>query len=98
MAFHPRYWSQAVKNGSRSYNYAEWNRTSRFQAAQLIKSDTRVQPKAEEPLELDPQTRVVTPVGGILLFSAAQMHSTVPNSTGRTRFSIDFRTVHKGTC
>jgi hypothetical protein len=39
---------------------------------------------------------VVTPVGGILLFSAAQMHSTVPNSTGRTRFSIDFRTVHRG--
>ena len=32
----------------------------------------------------------------ILLFSAAQMHSTVPNSTGRTRFSIDFRTVHNG--
>ena len=28
------------------------------------------------------------------MFSAAQMHSTVPNNTGRTRFSIDFRTVH----
>jgi hypothetical protein len=96
MAFHPRYWSQAVKNGSHNYNYGEWNRSSRFQAAQQIKTDTRVQPKAEEPLELDPQTRVVTPVGGILLFSAAQMHSTVPNSTGRTRFSIDFRTVHRG--
>jgi hypothetical protein len=24
------------------------------------------------------------------------MHSTVPNNTGRTRFSIDFRTVHLG--
>jgi hypothetical protein len=33
-------------------------------------------------------------VGGITLFSAAQMHSTVPNTSGRTRFSIDFRTVH----
>jgi hypothetical protein len=94
MAFHPRYWSQGVKNGSRNYNYAEWNRTSRFQAAQQMKVDTRVQPKPEEPLELDPQIRVITPVGGMLLFSAAQMHSTVPNATGRTRFSIDFRTVH----
>jgi hypothetical protein len=45
-------------------------------------------------MELDPQVRVITPPGGILLFSAAQMHSTVPNNTGRTRFSIDFRTVH----
>ena len=45
-------------------------------------------------MELDPQVRVVSPVGGILLFSAAQMHSTVPNTSGFTRFSIDFRTVH----
>ena len=94
MAFHPRYWSQAVRNGSRGYNYAEWTKTSRFQAAQHVKADTRVQPKPEEPLELDPQIRVITPVGGILIFSGAQMHSTVPNATGRTRFSIDFRTVH----
>jgi hypothetical protein len=94
MAFHPRYWSQGIKNGSSGYNYAEWNRTSRFQAAQHVKADTRVQPRAEEPMELDPQIRVITPPGGVLLFSAAQMHSTVPNNTGRTRFSIDFRTVH----
>jgi hypothetical protein len=94
MAFHPRYWSQGVKNGSRDYNYAEWNRTSRLTAAQHIKTDTRKQPKAEEPMELDPQIRVILPPGAILLFSAAQMHSTVPNTSGRTRFSIDFRTVH----
>jgi hypothetical protein len=94
MAFHPRYWSQGVKNGSSGYNYGEWTKTSRFQAAQHVKVDTRVQPKPEEPMELDPQVRVITPMGGVLLFSAAQMHSTVPNRTGRTRFSIDFRTVH----
>jgi len=94
MAFHPAYWAKPVRNGSASYNYAEWNRTSRYQAAQHVKSDARPQPRAEEPLELDPQLRVVTPVGGLLIFSAAHMHSTVPNGTGRTRFSIDFRTVH----
>jgi hypothetical protein len=93
MAFHPHYWDHPVRNGSRTYNYAEWTRTSRFSAAQHVKADTRVQPKPEEPMELDPQIRVIAPVGGILIFSAAQMHSTVPNTTGRTRFSIDFRTV-----
>jgi len=30
----------------------------------------------------------------MILFSGAQLHSTVPNDSGRTRFSIDFRTVH----
>jgi hypothetical protein len=94
MAFHPKYWSHPVRNSSRGYNYHEWNRTSRFNAAQHVKQDTRVQPRAEEALEMDPQIRVIAPVGGVLIFSAAQMHSTVPNSTGRTRFSIDFRTVH----
>lgn len=49
---------------------------------------------SEEPMELDPQIRIVSKVGGIVVFSGAQMHSTVPNTTGRTRFSIDFRTVH----
>jgi hypothetical protein len=94
MAFHPRYWSQPVKNTSHLYNYAEWNRTSRFAAAAQIKQDTRVQPHPDEPIDLDPQLRIVAPVGGALIFSAAHLHSSVPNMTGKTRFSIDFRTVH----
>jgi hypothetical protein len=94
MAFHPRYWSQPVRNGSREYNYAEWNKTSRLEAGKHIKSDTRKQPKPEEPMELDPQVRLLPPPGGLIMFSGAQMHSTVPNNSGRTRFSIDFRTVH----
>lgn len=93
MAFHPRYWEQPVRNSSRDYNYYEWNASSRGEAAKHIKKDTRKQPKAEEPLEADPQIRVVTPVGGVLVFSAAQLHSTVDNTSARTRFSIDFRTV-----
>jgi hypothetical protein len=59
MAFHTRYWSQSVRNSSNIYNYYnyhEWNRKSRFNAAQL--------------------------------------HSTVPNTSGCTRFSVDFRAVH----
>lgn len=94
MAFHPRYWTKPVKNGSRDYNYQEWNRTSRQIAAQQIGVDTRKQPRPEEPMDLDPQIRIVGPMGSALLFSAAQMHSTVPNTSGHTRFSIDFRTVH----
>lgn len=96
MAFHPAYWNKPVKNGSRTYNYDEWNRTSRQEAAKHIKTDTRVQPKPEEPMELDPQLRLLPAPGGMILFSGAQMHSSVPNDSGRTRFSIDFRTVHFG--
>jgi hypothetical protein len=94
LAFHPAYWRRPLRNGSRRYNYAEWNRESRRNAAQHIKEDTRDQPKPEEPVELDPQLRVVCPPGGAIIFSAAQLHSTVPNTSGRTRYSVDFRTVN----
>jgi hypothetical protein len=94
MAFHPRYWTEAVPNSSDTYNYYEWNRKSRQDAAQHVKADTRVQPRAQAPVEQDPQLRVVANVGGAMLFSAAHLHSTVPNTCGVTRYSIDFRTVH----
>jgi hypothetical protein len=96
MAFHSKYFSQPVRNSSSSYDYAEWNRTSRQSAAQHVKTDTRPQPKPEEPIQLEPQVRVVPEPAGVMIFSGAQLHSTVPNTSGRTRFSIDFRTVHLG--
>lgn len=94
MAFHTRYWDVPIENESNEFNYYEYVQTARRNAAQHIKQDTRKQPHATVPVELDPQLRLIPPVGGMLLFSGAQLHSTVPNSTGRTRFSIDFRTVH----
>lgn len=94
MAIHPHYWDHAVRNGSSHYNYYKWNQESRHNAAQHVKGDTRIQPKPEEPMELDPQIRLVCDVGGVYQFSAAQMHSTVPNTSGLVRYSIDFRTVH----
>ncbi|GHE36362.1 hypothetical protein GCM10017673_43660 [Streptosporangium violaceochromogenes] len=96
MAFHPAYFDRPVRNGSARYDYAEWNRNSRLSAAQHVRTDTREQPRPEEPVELEPQVRVVPEPGGVMLFSGAQLHSTVPNTSGRTRFSIDFRTVDIG--
>jgi len=94
MAFHPRYFDAPIENSSSIYDYDVWTQTGRQQASQQVKEETRKQPEPLEQLELEPQVRVVTPVGGVLVFSAAQLHSTVPNTTDRTRFSIDFRTVN----
>jgi len=94
MAFHPQYWERAIPNTSAQYDYQRWNATSRFTAAAHIKEDTRVQPKALDDVETRGDLRLVMRVGGYMMFSGAQLHSTVPNNTGRTRFSVDFRTVH----
>ena len=94
MALHPHYFDRAIRNGSSKYNYQRWSQESRYNAAKHVQTDTRVQPHAEEPIDLDPQIRMVCQVGGAYLFSAAQLHSTVPNTSKVTRYSIDFRTVH----
>jgi hypothetical protein len=93
-AFHPKYWNQHVPNTSHEYNHYEWNLVGRAQAASQVKTDTRKQPRATVPLELEPDVRLVCPPGGVILFSGAHLHSTVPNTSGRSRFSIDFRTAH----
>jgi hypothetical protein len=94
IAFLPRYWNKPIANSSQEYNYYKWNQESRRVAATQIKTDTRKQPQALEPIEMDSQIRVVCKAGGIVLFSGAYLHATVPNTSSRTRFSIDFRTVH----
>jgi hypothetical protein len=93
MAFHPRYMDEPIKNGSAGFNYYRWNADGRKNAAQHVKTDTRVQPKPEQEIDLDPQIRIMGKAGSVLIFSAAHLHSTVPNTSGATRFSIDFRTV-----
>jgi len=93
MGFYPRYFDEPIHNSSDTYNYYEWNAKNRASAAQHVKTDTRVQPKAQQPLE--PQTvRFLPPPGGIIVFSAAHLHESVPNTTDLARYSIDFRTVH----
>jgi hypothetical protein len=94
LAFHGHYWANPVRNNSETYNYYEWNRTSRKSAANHVKTDARIQPRPQEALEPDPQTCLVMKPGGAIVFSAAQLHSTIPNTTGSIRYSIDFRVVN----
>jgi hypothetical protein len=93
LAFHSRYFWEAVDNTSETYNYDEWNKQSRADAAKHVRSDTRQQPKARQEIERQ-DLRLICPPGGLILFSAAQLHETVPNTSGSGRYSIDFRTVH----
>jgi len=96
MAFHPNYWNTAVANDSAGYNYYRWNQLHRgAHVVRNLKTDDRPLPRAREAMVIEPQTRLICPVGGMLMFSAAQMHSSVPNTSGRTRFSVDFRTVER---
>ena len=94
MSVYPQYWTRKIKNSSRDFNYEEWCRTGRTMATSQTSSDTRKHPLPLEEINAVGETRYVLASGEVMLFSASQLHATAPNTSGKTRFSIDFRTVN----
>lgn len=93
LTFYPGYWDKPVRNESATYDCRDWYAESRRIEAEGLK-DVRKRPRPLDSLKHAEELRLVCNVGGVILFSGAQLHGTVPNTTGRTRFSLDFRTVH----
>lgn len=93
MAFHLEYFDTAVPNNSETYNYYEWNQKYRRSAAGQIGADTRPLPSPTRDIDVANALVPVTPVGGLTVFSGQHLHSSVPNVSGKTRFSIDFRVL-----
>jgi phytanoyl-CoA dioxygenase PhyH len=94
MDFYPYYHRMPMPNTSNEFNVYRWNSTGRKNAAQHRRgADTRGIPRPAGEVEPHGTVQIVLPVGGMVLFSANEMHSTTRNITGKTRFSIDFRVV-----
>lgn len=94
MVIHPRYFDRPVPNNSNDFDAYEWNANGRRMAATYIHKDPRPHPRLQEDIDLDWQVLVGDP-GSLMLFSAQHLHATIPNDSGETRFSIDFRTVNQ---
>jgi hypothetical protein len=93
MCFYPEYFDIAVPNDSAGYDYKKWNEEYRYAAADQVEKDTRPLPGSDAQIDSRKADAMVVPPSGLLLFSGAHLHASVPNFTGRTRFSIDFRTA-----
>lgn len=92
MSFDLPSFDQAVPNSSDTFDYYQNNAKRLTTATQVTKE------QQERPGALDHKPTndlVVLPApGGVLLFSGAQLHTSIPNTSGRARYSIDFRTVN----
>jgi hypothetical protein len=91
MTFDPKGFGRAVANNSGDFDYYQ-NNASRRTTATQVGRERQVRPGA---LDHEPeQGLVILPAPGqVLLFSGAQLHASTPNTSGRARFSVDFRTV-----
>lgn len=90
--FYKARFDQPVANTSADFSYDDWMQKVGFGKSHQSKSELYPLPKESET-ELGPLSRFSLKRGEILLFSAAHLHQTLPNISGRTRVSIDFRTV-----
>jgi hypothetical protein len=94
MTFYPRYFAKAVANDSDRFDYYRRNR-ERANAQAFVTDDPRAQPAASGLDADEADVRALPNAGGILIFSGTHLHGTVPNTSGRSRYSIDFRTVSR---
>jgi hypothetical protein len=80
-----------VANTSAGFDYYEINK-ARLTTAKQVGRETQSRPEAPTHNAANPFIAVGRP-GSVLLFSGSQLHATIPNTSGRSRYSIDFRTV-----
>ena len=94
--FYPDSFARAVPNDSEVFDYAEWVRQG--WSLKIGWQDPESSKKARYPgvvgaIEPGPAEGFSCRRGDVLLFSGGHFHGTRPQATGRTRYSLDFRTV-----
>jgi hypothetical protein len=94
MSFDLASFDRAVPNSSDTFDYYR-NNAARTTTATQVTREVQARPGA---LNHNPgHELIILPAPGeVLLFSGAQLHASVPNTSGRARFSVDFRTVDVG--
>ena len=81
-----------VPNDSHRFDYYRHNAGRRTTARREVAREVQARPKALDHMPTE-ETVVLPSVGAVLLFSGAQLHRTIPNTSAVSRYSIDFRTV-----
>lgn len=91
MSFDLASFARAVPNTSADFDYYE-NNSRRFGAAKSVRKEGQSRPGA---IDHTPSVDVIPlpAPGDVLLFSGAQLHRSIPNTSGLARYSIDFRTL-----
>jgi len=91
MAFDLNNFDQPVPNTSGTFDYY-LNNAQRLTTATGTTKEHQSRPGAVDHKPVN-ELVVLPPPGGVLLFSGNQLHTSIPNTSGRARYSIDFRTV-----
>ncbi len=91
MSFDLASFARAVPNSSAGFDYYRIN-AQRANTAKSVGKEEQARPGAvgHQP---DVDVIPIPAPGQVLLFSGAQLHKSIPNTSGLARYSVDFRTV-----
>jgi hypothetical protein len=91
MSFDLASFGRPVPNTSGDFDYYA-NNAHRVNTAKSVGKEAQSRPGAVNHTPVSEVIPVPAP-GQILLFSGAQLHKSIPNTSGLARYSVDFRTV-----
>ena len=91
-AFYPGFFDVPVPNSSASFDYDRWAQAVRWQNPNPGRD--AVYPTVLTALDVKSRRGFSLREAEVLIFSAAHLHRTLPNDSGETRFSLDFRAVY----
>ena len=88
LLIYPGYWQKAVTNSSEGWDYKAFKNMS----YEDKKQESNLLPIAGETLPLDEGLAIVPDLCDMYVFSGAQLHASVPNTTDTIRYSLEART------
>lgn len=91
MSFDLASFARAVPNTSGEFDYYE-NNARRLTTAKAVGKEHQARPGAIDHVAGVEVIPLPAP-GEVLLFSGAQLHTSIPNTSGLARYSVDFRIV-----
>ncbi|HEU0034681.1 MAG TPA: hypothetical protein VFQ53_28850 [Kofleriaceae bacterium] len=94
--FYPERFAAPVANDSEIFDYGDWVRDGwelKIGWQKLAAGIEAAYPHAAPDVDRGRAVGFACQTGDNLVFSGAQFHATLPQATGRTRFSLDFRIV-----
>jgi hypothetical protein len=90
---YPTYFDMGIKNNSNTFNYPEWLELGGFQSMASNHLKQQVFPAPlNSPVE-DCPIDIFGDVGEMILFCSHHLHGTSPNTSGKSRFTLEVRFV-----
>jgi len=94
MAFYPDYWQRPLANDTATWSIDEYIRERNLLPNKERKVPYSSVPLPTEQVDVSHVCPVMLEPGDLLCFASAHLHASVQNTTDRTRFSVEMRTVN----